>query len=68
MKKYFIPSLLLIVLLLLSACGASIKMIDSWKDDSIAGYKIDNILVIGISRNDITRNLWENTFVELLGK
>ena len=68
MKKVFFPGLLLTVVLLLCACGASVKMIGSWMDDSRAGYSIDNVLVIGISREDITRNLWENTFVELLGK
>ena len=68
MKKVFIPSMLLSVVLLLWACGASVKMIGSWMDDSKAGYTIDNVLVIGIHRKDINRNLWENTFVELLGK
>ena len=68
MKKSFISGLLFTVLLLLSACGASVKMIGSWTNDSMAGYHIDNVLVIGISRQDITRNLWEDTFVELLGK
>ena len=68
MKKVFFSCMLLSVVFLLWACGASVKMIDSWMDDSKAGYKINNVLVIGISRKDITRNLWENTFVELLGK
>ena len=54
--------------LFLWACGASVKMIGSWTDDSRAGYSIDNVLVIGIHRKDINRNLWENTFVELLDK
>jgi hypothetical protein len=68
MKNFFIPGMLLAVILLLGACGASVKMIGSWMDDSKAGYAIANVLVIGIIREDITRNLWENTFVELFGK
>jgi len=68
MKKVFFPGILLTVVLLLCACGASVKMVGSWMDDSMAGYSIDNVLVIGISHADISRNLWENTFVELLGK
>jgi len=68
MKNIFFPGILLTLVLLLCACGASVKMIGSWMDDSMAGYSIDNVLVIGINRKDIKRNLWENTFVELLGK
>ena len=68
MNKIFFTGLLLIVVFLICACGASVKMIDSWMDESKAGYSIDNVLVIGISQKEITRNLWENTFVELLGK
>lgn len=68
MKKVFSPVVFITIVLLLSACGVSVKMIGSWMDDSRAGYTIDNVLVIGVSRNDIARNLWENTFVELLGK
>jgi len=68
MKKVFFTGLLLTIVVFFCACGASVKMINSWMDDSMAGYSIDNVLVIGISRKEITRNLWENTFVELLGK
>jgi hypothetical protein len=68
MKNVFFPSMLLAIALLFSACGPSVKMIGSWMDNSMAGYSIDNVLVIGISRKEIRRNLWENTFVELLGK
>ena len=68
MNKVFFRGMLFTVVLLVCACGASVKMIGSWMDTSKAGYSIDNVLVIGLSRNDITRNLWENTFVELLGK
>jgi hypothetical protein len=68
MKKMLLPGLLFTAALFLFACGASVKMTSSWMDDSKAGYKINNVLVVGISREDITRNLWENTFVEQLGK
>lgn len=68
MKKVFFPGIFLTVVFLLCACGTSVKMIGSWADDSMAGYTVDNVLVIGIAREDISRNLWENTFVELLGK
>jgi len=69
MKKVFLTGILFAVGLLLFACGGfSVKMIGSWMDDSKAGYTVDNVLVIGISREDVTRNLWEDTLVELLGK
>jgi hypothetical protein len=68
MKNVFPLSLLLTIVLILGACGASVKMLGSWMDNSMAGYSIDNVLVIGLSRKDIKRNLWENTFVELLAK
>jgi len=56
------------VLLLLSACGASVKMLGSWVDDSKPEYKVEDVLILGMNRDYIVRNLWENTFSELLEK
>lgn len=55
-------------LLLLSGCGASVKMLGSWVDESKPEYKVKDVLVLGMDPDVLVRNLWENTFSELLAK
>lgn len=65
MKKNILCNSFLIALcFVLASCGSSIKVVNSWMDDSLKGYAVDNVLVIGISRDNITQSLFEDTFVE----
>jgi hypothetical protein len=65
MKKQFLRYTLLAALcLLIVSCSASTKVVNSWMDNEAAGYKINNVLVIGISRDNTSQRLFEETFVE----
>jgi hypothetical protein len=48
--------------LLVASC-ASVSVTNQWKDPSWSGPPATNVLVIGVSRSDTTRRLFEDTFV-----
>ena len=48
--------------LLVASC-ASVSVTNQWKDPSWSGPPAANVLVIGVSRSDTTRRLFEDTFV-----
>jgi hypothetical protein len=48
--------------LLVTSC-ASVSVTNQWKDPSWSGPPATNVLVIGVSRSDTTRRLFEDTFV-----
>ena len=56
------------LLLTLSACGPKARITSSWVDPAAAGYGADNILIMGVSRNEIHIKLFENVFVDELKK
>src|SRR5690606_39438338 len=61
-----LPILLwLAVVALLAAC-ATTHLKDSWKDPQFSGAPFRNVLVIGISRSDANRRLFEDGFVQAL--
>lgn len=68
MRKIFVAGIILPVLLLVFvACVPSpVKMLGSWMDYTMSGYSINKVLVIGVTRDERSRKLWEDTFVELL--
>lgn len=67
MRKVFASGVILVVLSFLFACAPpSVKLLGSWSDDTMSGYSIKKVLVIGVAQDEISRKLWENTFVELL--
>ncbi len=56
--------LIVFVLLFLPACGPKAKVVSSWVDPALKGYSVKNVLVIGLSRSEVSLNLWENAFVD----
>ena len=60
--------LLAFLLLILASCTTKAQLIGVWSDDSLKNYAIDNVLVMGISREGVVQKLWENTFVSNLEK
>ena len=65
MKRNVFPSLLLLPLLILGGCMANTKLTGVWKDSDYRG-RITNVLVIGVSKQETTRRLFENRFAESL--
>ena len=53
------------LLLFLSAC-APVTLEGTWKDASYTPRQIDNVLVIGVTKNDLNRRLFEDHFVAAL--
>ena len=65
MKKIFLHNAFLIVLcLILTSCGSKMKVLHSWTDDSLKGYSVDDVLVIGFTRDHTSQRLFEDSFVE----
>ncbi|MEA3548452.1 MAG: hypothetical protein U9R66_12400 [Thermodesulfobacteriota bacterium] len=65
MKKKFLYNAFLIVLcFVLTSCGSKMKMLHSWTDDSLKGYSVDDVLVIGFTRDHTSQRLFEDSFVE----
>jgi hypothetical protein len=58
-------SLLWLAAVLLAAC-ATTRLKDTWKDPQFNGVPFRNILVIGVSRSDANRRLFEDGFVQAL--
>ncbi len=56
--------LVVFVLLFLPACGPKAKVVSSWVDPALKGYTAKDVLVIGLSRSEVSLNLWENVFVD----
>ncbi len=56
-----------IALLLLAGCGARTDLTEVWRARTSAG-PVQRMLVIGVSEKDATRRLFEDHFVEELGK
>jgi hypothetical protein len=52
----------LVFSLVVAGC-ASVSITNQWKDPSWNGPPATNVLVIGVSRSDTTRRLFEDTFV-----
>ena len=56
---------LLTVTMMLTACGGSTQLIQSWYEDTYTGAEyLDTVLVLGIFRDDIQRRAFESKFVE----
>jgi hypothetical protein len=68
MKNLIVTLLSVALVLTLSACGPKAKITSSWADPSFAGYGADNVLVMGVSRNETHIKLFENVFVDELQK
>jgi len=58
-------ALLIVQLALLAGC-ASVELASSWKDPAFAGPAPRNVLVMGVSRTDTNRRLFEDNFSQSL--
>lgn len=56
---------LIILAAVLTACTTT-KPTKEWRDPSYSGGPFDNILIVGLSRQETVRRTFENTFVERL--
>ena len=59
MKKFIYTNLLLVSILILTACS-SVKVLNSWKADNISEVRDNNILVIARTANTSARIAFEN--------
>ncbi|WP_114241130.1 hypothetical protein [Dyella sp. C9] len=56
---------LLCLALALTACS-TVSISNQWKDPSWSGPPASNVLVVGITKSDTTRRIFEDTFVQQL--
>ena len=64
MRKMAVLATLLIAVLLLPGC-ATTKVKDTWKDPQMT-YKVKRVYLIGVTRNDKIRRIFENELVRQL--
>lgn len=60
----FFFTLMIILLFSLSCAGTSTKLTWVWKDEAYDGGYLDDIMVIGVSENEIRQQMFEDHFVE----
>lgn len=53
---------------MLAACSQKAKITSSWVDPSLEEYGADNILLMGVSRDETRLKLFENIVVDQLSK
>ena len=58
--------LLLIVWCILLAGCSTTRLANSWKDPKFSGPPLTNLLVIGVSRSEANRRIFEDTFSQRL--
>ncbi len=56
----------LVALVLATGCGPRARLVRSWSDPGRTNDPVQDILVIGISRDENALRLWENIFIETL--
>lgn len=54
---------LLLCFLFLSSCAGS-KLLSTWEAESLDQYNLDQILVVGIAKDETKRRIYEDTFVD----
>lgn len=52
--------------LVLGACATNVSITNQWKDPSWPGPPASNVVVVGISRSDTMRHVFEDTFSQQL--
>ena len=65
MKNIFKYSTLLFFCVTLSSCSAS-RLLSTWESENIQQLDISKILVIGVSREETKRRIYEDTFTDSL--
>ncbi len=68
MKNLIVSLFAVTLIVTVSACTQKARITSSWVDPTFAGYGADNILVMGVSRNETHIKLFENVFVDELSK
>lgn len=56
---------LFLCLFLLSSCSTS-RLLSSWESETHKSYVMDQVLVIGIAKNETKRRIYEDTFTDSL--
>ncbi len=64
MKSLIIIFFSITLVLSFSACARKAKVIQSWVDPTRTEYAANDILVLGVSRSEVSLKLWENVFVD----
>jgi hypothetical protein len=68
MRKVFRMFLCATLMLSFVACSPKAKVNSSWVDPSLKGYNANNVLVMGVTKDEIRQKLYENVFVDQLAK
>ncbi len=68
MKKAFPVLLSLTWILLFAACSPKARLTSSWVDPALNGYSANDVLVIGVSKDETRLKLYENVFVDEFAK
>ena len=64
MIHFIFNSIVLTMLLGLSACSTQTTLYERWNDEQYSGPMLNKVLVLGIFKDDIQRRLFEATFVK----
>lgn len=59
-------SIMLMLPVLLAACSTAPSISNQWKDPTWSGPPASNVLVLGITKSDTHRRIFEDTFVQQL--
>ncbi len=68
MKKVFRIFLCMTLMLSFAACSPKAKLTSSWVDPSFKGYSANNVLIMGVSKDETRLKLYENVFVDQFAK
>lgn len=68
MKNLIVAFFAVTLVFSLTACTQKAKITSSWIDPSAAGYGADNILVMGVNKNETHIKLFEDVFIDELSK
>jgi hypothetical protein len=68
MKKIFVILFSVTSILMFTACAQKNKVTTSWVDPSFKEYGANNILVMGVSKDETHLKLYENVFVDQFSK
>jgi hypothetical protein len=56
--------LLICTTLVLFSCGPKAKLTSSWVDPTLKEYVVKDILILGVSRSEVSLKLWEVVFAD----
>ena len=68
MKKALLVLLSVTFILSFAACSPKATLTSSWVDPSLKGYSANDVLVLGVSKDETRLKLYENVFVDEFAK